>query len=185
MCDSYFMWQSLETPNLCNVHSLRLSLQPGVKSTILRADCSSVPLKPVGEAGHIFWHSLHRGTCGALVWVWSGCENCGPLQATPDELLRHIGRTIAKCNHQNWTLRGERWAAPHWEWLPAQSGGGGGPGRAFLGWGGQWWRCYSDRSPASWWRGGIELEENILPHATAKEDIRSFDKSVVTVVTRL
>lgn len=40
-------WQSLETPNLCNVHSPRLSLQLRVKSTISRADCCPVPLKPM------------------------------------------------------------------------------------------------------------------------------------------
>lgn len=32
--------------------------------------------------------------------------------------------------------------------------------------------------PASWGRGGIELEENILAHVTTKEDIISFNKTL-------
>lgn len=68
--DSYFCvaavkWPSSET----NAHSLCLSLQPGVKSTILRGRLLLGPLEAdggaLGDAGHVSWHSLHRGTCGA------------------------------------------------------------------------------------------------------------------------
>lgn len=60
--DSYFCvaaakWQSLETPNVCNAHSLCLSLQAGVKSTILRGRLLLGPLEadggPTGDASHV------------------------------------------------------------------------------------------------------------------------------------
>lgn len=149
----------------------------GVKSTFLRADCSSAPLKPMTDR----WEkpATSSGTvCTVEPAVRSSqlgqnVKTVVHYQAMPNELLRHTGCTIVKCNHQNWMLRGERWAPHHFEWLPH-------PRVAVVleqHWGGwQWWRC-------SWglcrlflsllvekrrWGGGIEFEESIPAHITNK-----------------
>lgn len=168
----------------CLSCSLRLSLQLGLKAPF---EGQIAPGSPWDRTGRWERHRLHRGTCGARLGLGPDLKTV-PLQATPNELGRHIGRTIAKCNHQNWILRGERWAAPRFEWLPAQSGGGG-LGRDFFGGGGALQTC-AGCSSASWWRGGIELEDNILAHVTTKVGFISFYKTFVaffnvTVATRL